>query len=174
MFCRCDVWFNLVLGIGTQCMTQGAGCGCSGHLRWPFPPSSLFSRAGHWAAPLSLSLVAGGSLWISSLIAGRLAGAAAFFGAGVCYLSGLFSSPGPGEGGVVSGELLALAFGSGCFGWLRVWVWVCCFQLCSPGRSSRGRTSELLCWAGGMVPGELLALAFWLQLASCWGSSLCL
>lgn len=72
MFFRCDVWFNLVLGIGTQCMTQGAGCGCSGHLRWPFPPSSLFSRAGHWAGPLSLSLVAGGSLWISSLIAGRL------------------------------------------------------------------------------------------------------
>ena len=70
--CFVCVWFNLVLGIGTQCMTQGAGCGCSGHLRWPFPPSSLFSRAGHWAAPLSLSLVAGGSLWISSLIAGRL------------------------------------------------------------------------------------------------------
>ena len=36
------------------------------------PPSSLFFRVGHWAAPLSLSLVAGGSLWISSLIAGRL------------------------------------------------------------------------------------------------------
>ena len=26
------------------------------------PPSSLFFRVGHWAAPLSLSLVAGGSL----------------------------------------------------------------------------------------------------------------
>ena len=123
------------------------------------PPVSVF---GCWRVSLDIQLNRGPP------------GAAAFFGAGVCYLSGLFSSPGPGEGGVVSGELLALAFGSGCFGWLRVWVWVCCFQLCSPGRSSRGRTSELLCWAGGMVPGELLALAFWLQLASCWGSSLCL
>ena len=134
------------------------------------PP--LFSPVlGTGRAPcLCLWLLAG----LSDIQLNRGPPGAAIFGAGVCYLSGLFSSPGPGEGGVVSGELLALAFGSGCFGWLRVWVWVYCFQLCSPGRSSRGRTSELLCWAGGMVPGELLALAFWLQLASCWGSSLCL
>ena len=69
------------------------------------PPVSVF---GCWRVSLDIQLNRGPP------------GAAAFFGAGVCCLSGLFSSPGPGEGGVVSGELLALAFGSGRFGDLAV------------------------------------------------------
>ena len=123
--CFVCVWFNLVLGIGTQCMTQGAGCGCSGHLRWPFRLPPLFSSVLGTGQPpyLCLWLLAG----LSDIQLNRGPPGAAIFGAGVCYLSGLFSSPGPGEGGVVSGELLALAFGSGRFGWLSAWVWVCCF-----------------------------------------------